>query len=128
MKSKRVAAALITDDSDNILIGKRNDNGKYTNPAGKANVNEDIYDAMVRELKEETGLDAIDLSIVKVKKINDMLIYLFKVTVDKNQKIDTSKDPDKECLSWDYIDPNDVVENLHIPLERNVLLQYWANN
>jgi 8-oxo-dGTP pyrophosphatase MutT (NUDIX family) len=128
VKTKRVAVALITDDADNILMGKRSDNSKYTNPAGKANEDEDIYDTMIRELKEETGLDVIDLSIIKVRKINNLLIYLFKVTVDKNQKIDTSKDPDKECLSYDYIDPNEVKDNLHIPIERNVALQYWANN
>lgn len=130
MKSKRVAVAIVRDKDDNVLFGIRNDSGKYTTPAGKANKNECIYDAMVRELKEETGLDAVELKLVKVgyRKETDMMIYIFDVKVDPDQKIDPSNDPDKEADIWAYLDPNDTVENLHVPIEYNLGLHHWAKS
>jgi len=127
-KSKRVAVAYITDSQDNILMGKRNDNGLWSQPGGHIEVGECPYMGMARELKEEAGLDALDMKIVACKMVGNMLIYLFKCKVDPNQKIDTSNDPDKEFDNLEYIDPNDVREELHVPIERNVTLHYWINS
>ena len=66
--------------------------------------------------------------MVTVSKSDGLILYLFKVTIDPNQEVDTSKDPDMECDTWIYQDPNDVKENLHVPLEKNIALKYWANN
>lgn len=125
---KRVSICLITDKYDNILMGKRSDNGLFTTPGGHCEKNECSYEACVRELKEETGLDCMSTKLVKVSKNGNVIVYLFKVIVDENQEIDVSLDPDNECQSWEYVDPNDVVHELHVPVERNVLLKYWANN
>lgn len=128
MKSKRVAVAIVRDKNDNVLFGIRNDCGKYVNPAGKAEKNEDIYQACIRELKEETGLDALDLKLVRVgwKKEKKMMIYIFDVKVDPSQEIDSSKDPDQEASVWAYLDPNEIVDQLYVPIEDNWGLQYWA--
>jgi 8-oxo-dGTP pyrophosphatase MutT (NUDIX family) len=130
MKSKRVAVAIIRDEKDNVLFGIRKDCGKYVNPAGKAEESEDIYQACIRELKEETGLDAIDLKLVKVgyKREKNIIVYIFDVKVDLNQKIDPSKYPDKEADIWAYIDPNDIIDHLHVPIEENWGLHYWAKS
>lgn len=129
-KSKRVAICLITDDHDNILMGCRNDNGKWTVPAGRLEVSEDPFEGAIRELKEETGLDIKDIKLIGSHwdKEQNILLYLFKIIVDPNQKIDVSQDPDKECNDWIYVNPNDVVEELHVPIERNIALQYWMKN
>jgi len=128
--SRRVCIALITDKNENVLKGQRNDNGKWTNVGGHVEAGEDPYESMIRELKEETGLDAVDIKLVDCHwdKDQNILLYLFKVKVDQNQPIDTSKDPDQECLTWAYTNPNNVVEALHVPLERNLALKYWMNN
>lgn len=126
--SNRVAMSLICDESDNVLMGKRNDNGLYTTPGGHLEPGEDPFEGMARELKEEAGLDAKDMKIVKVTKKGKMLVYVMKVEVDPEQEIDTSNDPDEECDHWEYMDPNEVVEELHVPLERNSVLKAWMDS
>lgn len=126
--SNRVAAILITDENDNVLMGKRNDNDKWANPGGHLKVGEQYYEGAIRELKEETGLDAKKVKLINMTKCGPMLVYLFKITVCPKQEIDTSKDPDKECPDWTYEDPNDIKDELHVPLEDNVVIKYWIEN
>ena len=64
----RVAVCLITDNQDNILMGCRNDCGKYTCPAGHIESGEEPHFGAIRELKEETGLDAQSCKLVLVEK------------------------------------------------------------
>lgn len=129
-RSSRVAIILITDRKDNVLMGLRNDTNKWTNPAGSIEKGEDPYDGAIRELKEETGLDAIDIKLVQSEwcKKKGLLLYLFICQVDEQQVLDSSKDPDKECDFWAYIDPNDIKEDLHVPLKNNLALKYWIDN
>ncbi len=126
--SNRVAAILIRDDNDDILMGKRNDNGLWANPGGHLKVGEQYYEGAIRELEEETGLDVKEIKLVGMCKCDKILVYLFEATVDPSQEVDTSKDPDKECDDWEYIDPNEVRDELHVPLDSNVVLKYWIDN
>jgi len=130
MKTKRVAVAIIRDENDNVLFGIRNDNGLYTNPGGHLHHGEDPYEGVLRELKEETGLTGHDAKLVRVgfKEKKKMLVYIFDVKVDKNQEIDPSNDPDKEASVWVYMDPNDIVDQLHVEINENWGLEYWCNN
>jgi len=66
--------------------------------------------------------------MIKVIKKEGVLVYGFEVKVDHNQEIDVSNDPDNECDGWEYKDPNEVCEELHVPIEKNVLLKYWIEN
>lgn len=126
--SKRIAIALITNENDKVLMGKRNDTDKWTVPAGNIEKGECPFMGMARELKEETGLDAVDIKLVKCEIKGNMLLYLFKVGVDRNQEIDVSNDPDEECDDWTYEDPFDHLDELHVPAEYNLALKYWAHN
>lgn len=128
-RTKRIAICLITNALDEVLMGLRNDNQKFTIPGGHLDQGEDPYEGAIRELKEETGLDVEDIKLVKVHKTKfNTLIYCFKVEIDPKQAIDVSDDPDDECDDWFFIDPNEIKEELHVPLEDNVALKYWANN
>lgn len=127
-KTTRVAVALIIDEKDGILMGQRNDTEKWTVPAGHLNEGECPFAGVARELKEETGLDAKEIKMVKTGFENGILIYLFKIKIDPKQKIDTSGDPDKECDDWTFEDPFDHVKKLHVPIKKNWAVKYWANN
>lgn len=129
-KTKRIAICLITDANDNILMGKRKDNGLWTCPAGGAYSKEDIHLAAKRELLEETGLDAVELKLVKVEYVvkKSIMLYLFKITVDVAQVFDITKDPDLEFAELKYVDPNEVIDSLTVPVGENIAIQYWINN
>lgn len=127
-KTKRVAVGLLTDDNDKVLMGKRNDTDKWTVPAGHIEKGECPFLGMIRELKEETGLDAKEVKLVQAGMEDGILLYLFKVKVCCDQEIDTSGDPDNECDDWTYEDPFDHIEELHVPATKNWALKYWANN
>jgi 8-oxo-dGTP pyrophosphatase MutT (NUDIX family) len=118
----------LVDDNDRVLMGKRNDTDKWTVPAGHIEKGECPFLGMARELKEETGLDAKEVKLVQAGMEDGILLYLFKVEVCCDQKVDTSGDPDNECDDWTYEDPFDHIEELHVPASKNWALKFWANN
>ena len=130
IRNKRIVICLVTDERDNILMGRRNDNDRWTNPSGKLKVGEDPYFGAEREFLEETGVEVDSIKLIGAHwdKDRNLLLYLFKITVKPDQKFDFSKDPDKEFKELKYVNPNDIVEDLHVPLERNIALQYWIKN
>lgn len=127
-RTKRVACCLVRDWKDDLLMGKRNDNGKWTQPGGHLDKGECPFMGAIRELKEETGLDATDTQLVKVCKNGPVMVYVFEMKVNSDQEVDVSGDPDKECDAWEYTDPNEVSEELHVPIEHNAVLKYWMEN
>jgi 8-oxo-dGTP pyrophosphatase MutT (NUDIX family) len=57
------AAAVVFDAQKRILLHKRTDNGKWSLPGGMIEVGETAEQAVVREVREETGYD------VRVKRL-----------------------------------------------------------
>lgn len=127
---KRIATCLIKNSEGDLLFGLRNDNNLWTNAGGHIEDGEDAYVACVRELKEETGLDALCVKLIKAKYISKkkLFVYVFEVEVDDTQEVDPSKDPDKECDIWLYLNPNSIKDKLHVPIESNVLLEAWMED
>lgn len=50
-------SALVTDDQGRILMQQRADSGNWSLPGGTMEIGETLADAVIREVKEETGLD-----------------------------------------------------------------------
>ena len=125
----RYCFVLIRDVNDNILMGRRNDTDKFTNPGGGAEKNECPFHCAAREFKEETGVDVHSLKIVKTFfSKNSALVYLFEGELPEEYEFDTSKDPDLEVSSWFFVDPFSVIEELNVPAEENAIIRYWAEN
>jgi 8-oxo-dGTP pyrophosphatase MutT (NUDIX family) len=122
---KRVALAYIVDDKDRLLMGRRNDSGKWTTPGGHVENGECPMAALAREVQEETGLEASSFKLAQCvyRKDRGILLYIFKVEVSGN--VDTSGDPDNECDDWHYVDPIDVIDHLHMPMPHNSIIKLW---
>jgi ADP-ribose pyrophosphatase YjhB (NUDIX family) len=50
-------SAVVVDDSGRILMQRRADSGNWALPGGAMDLDESLVDSVVREVKEETGLD-----------------------------------------------------------------------
>lgn len=120
--------AICHPEFDNLFLhGKRRDNGKWTLPGGKADTGESSKKAAIRELKEETGLDAKNLCLwgtKKVKKGNKTTeISLFTDKCPKKLNLKVAEDPDLEMSCFKFLDPLSH-GNLHVPLSSNILKDY----
>lgn len=58
------ASAVIRDEDDRVLLIRRRDTGQWALPAGIMELDESISDTVVREVKEETGLEVKPLRLV----------------------------------------------------------------
>ncbi len=126
---KRYSIISVKNAQDEILMGRRRDNDKYTNPGGGCHKGECPTEAAVREFKEETGVALESLVLCKTFFTeNKNLIYMFEGFLPKEYEFDTSKDPDLEVELWEFVDPFDVIDILHVPADSNVILKEWAKN
>ncbi len=60
------ATALIINENNEVLLEKRSDDGMYGYIGGMIEVDENIIDALKREIKEETNLDIISYSFFNI--------------------------------------------------------------
>ena len=58
--------AAITDDQGRLLLISRSDNHEWGKPAGKMELEESVYGALQREVKEETGLDVLSATLFAI--------------------------------------------------------------
>jgi ADP-ribose pyrophosphatase YjhB (NUDIX family) len=49
--------AVVRDEAGRVLFIRRRDNGRWAMPAGAMELDESVYDCVVREVLEETGLE-----------------------------------------------------------------------
>jgi ADP-ribose pyrophosphatase YjhB (NUDIX family) len=68
------AAVLFDNESDNILLTRRSDNGQWCLPGGTFNPGESVAEGCEREVFEETGLQVKVLRLVGVYSNPDQLV------------------------------------------------------
>jgi mutator protein MutT len=124
---KRVVIAIILGPENLVLMGQRKDNNKWTFPAGSCEEGETPEQAIIRETKEETGLDILSSKLVMAGTERNLALFVYLCTTDSTQSIDTSKDPDKEMETLTYEDPFDRISELHVPAHKNWALHWLAN-
>lgn len=123
-------ASVAVVNGNRLLMGKRNDNQKFTMPGGHLNKNEEPMAGALRELKEESGISPDDIYFMGSKNVvgrdgKNRIIHAF-VCFGKYDT-DTELDPDEEVQNWQWVDitnglPEKVANNLHSP--KNIVLQY----
>ncbi|WP_280434433.1 NUDIX hydrolase [Nocardia carnea] len=63
---KVAVSALVQDREGRILMIRRSDNGKYSVPGGGLEAGETVAQAVVREVREETGIEVDVIELVGV--------------------------------------------------------------
>ena len=121
-------ASIAVVDGDKLLMGKRNDNGKWTLPGGHLEPGENPKEGAIRELKEETNIKPRYIFKLGSRKITcedgkDRVIHVFGALGE--YKPSSKNDPDKEVKKWNWINTkedltDDIMNNLHSP--KNVTL------
>lgn len=74
---KRAATVLIIEDSKVLAISRRNDHSDMNLPCGSVKNNETFEQGALRELQEETGLTAYDLTLVFEKEHDGYRVQSF---------------------------------------------------
>jgi 8-oxo-dGTP pyrophosphatase MutT (NUDIX family) len=129
-----VAVHLFLLDGKNILLLKRYntgyEDGNYSVIAGHLEGDEDVYNAMIREAKEEAGID-IEIENIKIvqvmhrKKINEERIDYFFCCNKWNGKINNMEPEKCSELKWYSINdlPNNTIEYIKYSIKN-----YLKNN
>lgn len=118
-----------------LCLGRRNDNGKWTQPGGHFEPDEHPFIAAARETREEAGIelaaseDLVSLGHERVTKPDGEVIevHCFRADVT-GRETDVTQDPDNEVDAWRWVDvsmglPDNIRDNLHVPLGDNVLMK-----
>ncbi|MDH5506437.1 MAG: NUDIX domain-containing protein [Anaerolineae bacterium] len=58
--------AVIHDTHGQVLLIRRSDNQKWALPAGSMELDESVYNALVREVREETGLIVLSATLIAI--------------------------------------------------------------
>ena len=107
---KRVAVILVRKGKDRVLLGLREDSQRWTLPCGHADEGEEMVQAAVRELFEETGIrvKAEDLKAFPYvdkttnSKGEPIEVYGFELEVKTEIKGTSENDPDSEVTEWTW--------------------------
>lgn len=106
---------LIT-DGDRMLLQNRikNDWKGYTLPGGHVEAGESFVDAVIREMKEETGLDIKNPRLVGVKqfpiKEGRYVVFLFKAT-EYSGTLTSSEEGQMEWVENTHLSEIDTVDD-----------------
>ena len=119
-------------DGQVLLLRRFNtgyEDGKYSVVAGHLNGDEEIKAAMIRETREEVGIEIspLDLQVAGVmhRKSNDERIDFFLVTTSWSGEV-TNREPG-QCDQLAWFDMDELPENV-IPYVRRALDNYRQGN
>lgn len=108
--SNEVSLIHVTDGKGAILLGRRNDNQKWTMPGGHLEEGETPKEGAVRELFEETGLKPESMHFLRTVDIDGVKVHCF--TALAFGRATSVNDPDNECYMWRWVDAKDGLPKL----------------
>ena len=131
-KKPIVGVGAIILDGDQILLEKRKNSpgkGKWTIPGGLVDLGENVEQAVIREVKEETGLEVYDPRLVDVVNYISLgergsvmyhyVIIDYLVTVKEGKPKAAS---DADALKWvpfSEVEEYDLTESFRLFFQRN---------
>lgn len=127
-------AAIIQDDGGSILLQRRSDNGLWGLPGGSVEIGESVRDAIVREVREETGLTVEVLRLIGVYSdprfqivcYPDGNVVHYISTLFACRILAGTLQTCDETLDLRFFDPDRLPENL-LPMHRIRIQDALAN-
>ena len=122
------AVHLILIKDGKILLQRRNNPNKHGYgmlgmPAGHLEANENVYDALRREMKEELDIDVTSSEIVQVMNLNgDTGVYDAYFFTCEYKGVIKNKE-EENCKSIEWIDIGQDIKDL-IPYQKYALSKY----
>lgn len=103
---KAVVAIVINPVDKNILcVSRKDDQWDCNLPGGKVDPGELVKDALIREVKEETGLDIVDSKPVYIETQTEFKVYYFLCTL----KDYTLPEVQKETGKVEFTHPSNLL-------------------
>lgn len=126
-----VSVQLILKKENKILLMKRKntgyEDGKYCLPGGHLEMNEEIREALIREAKEEIGIDINinDIEFYKVlhMKINEEQEYIYFIFQTDSWSGDIINNEEEKCEEIIWVDVEKIPENT-----LNFIPELFGNN
>jgi ADP-ribose pyrophosphatase YjhB (NUDIX family) len=127
-------AAVIHDGEGRILLQRRSDNGLWGLPGGSVEIGESVRDAILREVREETGLAVEVLRLVgvysdptiQIVRYPDGNVVHFISTLFACRILAGTLQTCDETLDLRFFDPTDLPEDL-VPMHRIRIRDTTAN-
>ncbi|MDP3056999.1 MAG: class I tRNA ligase family protein [bacterium] len=122
VKSRLGTGIVVVNEKGEILLGKRIKTGQWTLPGGKVEKGETYEETIVRETKEETG---IDIEIVKTLGLAESIIdgahWRYQNFIGR-AKGGELKDEKGKIEGWKWIAPDKLPENIYEPSGKTLKL------
>ncbi|MCR4690889.1 MAG: NUDIX hydrolase [Lachnospiraceae bacterium] len=123
---------LIENEKGQLLLQKRSDNGQWCIPGGALEVGETYEEAACREIREEVGIEAQDLSLYGLYSGDDRLIrypnedvvYSLAVIFYTTSYTGSISNEDSEVLEHRFFSKEEIPEDLFFPDKRPIV--DWA--
>ena len=118
-------AAILRDSNGRILLQRRSDNGLWGLPGGSVEIGESVRDAIVREVREETGLAVEVLRLIgvysdpaiQIVRYADGNVVHYISTLFACRILGGTLETCEETLALEFFDPNDLPADL-LPMHR----------
>ena len=120
-KAEFTVLCLIQDGNRILLQNRVKEDWKgYTLPGGHVEPGESFVDAVIREMKEETGLEILNPHLVGIKQFpiegGRYIVFLFKTESFKGEEV-SSDEGEMEWIEYDRLSEVNTVNDLAELLE-----------
>ncbi|MEK6718911.1 MAG: NUDIX domain-containing protein [candidate division NC10 bacterium] len=127
-------AAIISNGEGKILLQRRSDNGLWGLPGGSVEIGESVRDAIVREVKEETGLTVEVVRLIgvysdptfQIVRYPDGNVVQYISSLFACRILAGTLQTCDETLDLQFFDPANLPEDL-VPMH-HIRVQDWMTN
>jgi 8-oxo-dGTP pyrophosphatase MutT (NUDIX family) len=101
---KTAGTCIILKNGDKILgVTRKYDHTLWGLPGGKLDTDETPLEAIIRETKEETGLDIRNIKLIDNRKYRDRLIYLYIADWSGSIQYDVETEGKCDWITWEHL-------------------------